>query len=330
MLNKKLFLLLLLLLPIASAVDINNTLFRNDITNYSIYINETVTFDEIRVTDAGRIEFYGLNTSLTIGKFYNLNDTYNSIIDFYNLTNALIYYENGTVLEQKFTGQLNISVPILTNLIIMNNYVIDDGEEPSVGDTVNQGGGPGDTKINNTLLGPLGIQIENLDKSFIFMSNGTILTFIDGSLNITLNEGEYFYIVDYEELLALNENNGTTAHDLSSNSNDGTITDATWNNDGILITLANLVDYTINTATGLFTIVNDDYLWAELQVSWDYNNGETCDIIDKDTIESAFSAFVMGLLGFLGVMGVIIGILWLFYYLKPLFSKEDGIQNLGG
>ena len=68
----------------------------------------------------------------------------------------------------------------------------------------------------------------------------------------------------------LNENSGTTAHDTSGNSNDGTITGSTWNNDGILVTLTAITDYTIDTTTGLFTITNDDYSWAWMNASWDY------------------------------------------------------------
>ena len=69
----------------------------------------------------------------------------------------------------------------------------------------------------------------------------------------------------------LNENNGTIAHDSSGNSNDGTIAGATWTTDGVLKTLTAITDYTINPTTGLFTIVNNDYSWAELFVTWDYN-----------------------------------------------------------
>ncbi len=253
-----------------SAISVNDTLYINTVTNFSIYVNESVTFDSINLTDTGRIEISGLNTTATVGNFYNINDTYNSTIDFFGLTNALIFWQNGTIINQQFTGNINLSMPTLTNITIMNNYVIDDGDTPSSGDPVNSGGGPGDTKINNTLLGPLAIQVENLDNSFIFMSNTTVLTFVDGSLNITLSPDEFFYIVDYEQLLAFNENQGTTAHDLSGNSNDGTLTGPTWATDGILITLTALTDYTINPTTGLFTIVNNDFSWSELIVSYTY------------------------------------------------------------
>jgi len=40
--------------------------------------------------------------------------------------------------------------------------------------------------------------------------------------------------------------------------------------------------------------------------------------------------FVTALLGFLAVIGVIIAIVWLISYIKPLFSKEGGLQTFAG
>jgi len=50
--------------------------------------------------------------------------------------------------------------------------------------------------------------------------------------------------------------------DYSNSKNDGTITGATWNTDGLFVLLTEGVDYTIATSTGLFTILNTDYQWA--------------------------------------------------------------------
>ncbi len=36
------------------------------------------------------------------------------------------------------------------------------------------------------------------------------------------------------------------------------------------------------------------------------------------------------IIGFFAVIGVIIAIVWLIGYIKPLFSKEDGIQTFTG
>ena len=88
--------------------------------------------------------------------------------------------------------------------------------------------------------------------------------------NGTYNQGENYCYPYLSSKLLLNENQGTIAHDSSSNANHGTIKSATWNTDGIINTLTSVTDYTINTATGLFTIVNTDYVWSGLEASWDY------------------------------------------------------------
>ena len=53
-------------------------------------------------------------------------------------------------------------------------------------------------------------------------------------------------------------------------------------------------------------------------------------IINVTELTDGFSAFVLGLVTFLGIIGVIIGIVWLVSYLRPLFSKSEGIQSFSG
>lgn len=53
-------------------------------------------------------------------------------------------------------------------------------------------------------------------------------------------------------------------------------------------------------------------------------------IINVTVLTDGFSAFVLGIVTFLGIIGIIIGIVWLISYLKPLFSKDDGIQSFAG
>jgi len=66
----------------------------------------------------------------------------------------------------------------------------------------------------------------------------------------------------------LNENTGTTAHDTSGNDNHGTITGATWDNDGVLVAITEGVDYEVSGTT--FTLLNDDLSYAEVTIN--YNN----------------------------------------------------------
>lgn len=56
----------------------------------------------------------------------------------------------------------------------------------------------------------------------------------------------------------------------------------------------------------------------------------TLTIINTTLLEADFSAFVTSLTGFLSVIGVIVAVVWLIFYIKPLFSKKDGIQTFAG
>ncbi len=53
-------------------------------------------------------------------------------------------------------------------------------------------------------------------------------------------------------------------------------------------------------------------------------------IINTSLLTDGFAAFVIGIIAFLGIIGIIIGIVWLISYLKPLFSKDEGIQSFAG
>lgn len=303
------FILLLLIMPLTSAIQINDTLFINTQTNFSVYFNETVTIEAINLTDEGRIEIFNPTTNTTIGKFYNINATHDSVLDFFNLISALIYYENGTVLFQEFTGNINISLPTLNNLIIMNNYSVNPADPPSSGDPISSGGsGSGVSKVNNTLLDDITIQLTNLDNSFIFFSNVSTIHFISGELTITLSGDEYFYIIEYSELFYFNENSGTTTHDISSNSNDGTITGAIWNTDGILNTLTAGNEYSI-TSNGLFTVLDLDYRWREMTASW--NSKSSSAVGSTNILISEFSNYtsLIGLVGTVIFLSLIITVL---------------------
>jgi peptidoglycan/xylan/chitin deacetylase (PgdA/CDA1 family) len=77
----------------------------------------------------------------------------------------------------------------------------------------------------------------------------------------------------YDKLLKeylLNENSGTIAYDSSGNNNHGTISGATWKTDGVLNTLTEGVDYTLNKATGVL-VLSADYVYNWIEGSWVYS-----------------------------------------------------------
>ncbi len=54
----------------------------------------------------------------------------------------------------------------------------------------------------------------------------------------------------------------------------------------------------------------------------------TLTIINTTAISEEFGAFVTNLIAFLAVIGTIVGVVWLVYYVKKLFDKKDGLQNI--
>lgn len=111
--------------------------------------------------------------------------------------------------------------------------------------------------------------------------------------------------------LKLNENTGTTAHDTSGNANNGTISGATWQNDGINITLVSLLDYTLSN--NIFTLVNNVYSYNLINVNYDYLISSSSTENNKDINKtlsgiSSFSDF-WEIIVLAVVISVVIGLL---------------------
>jgi hypothetical protein len=51
-------------------------------------------------------------------------------------------------------------------------------------------------------------------------------------------------------------------------------------------------------------------------------------IINTTLISNNFGLFITAVLAFLTIGGTIIGILWLFKYIKPMFSKNEGLAGM--
>jgi hypothetical protein len=54
-------------------------------------------------------------------------------------------------------------------------------------------------------------------------------------------------------------------------------------------------------------------------------------IINVTELTDAFGGFVTALVGFLAIIGIVVAVVWLFQYVKSLFSKkEGGITSFAG
>ena len=81
-----------------------------------------------------------------------------------------------------------------------------------------------------------------------------------GTTNVTSLSSFKLRVNPFDSLImkySLNENNATTAYDTSGNANHGTITGATYNNDGVKQSLTNTYDYTLSGST--FTLLDPYY-----------------------------------------------------------------------
>ena len=54
----------------------------------------------------------------------------------------------------------------------------------------------------------------------------------------------------------------------------------------------------------------------------------TLSIINTTAISASFGSFVTNLIAFLAVIGTIVGVIWLVMYVKKLFDKKEGLQNI--
>jgi len=213
-------------------------------------------------------------------------------------------------MQEEYTGDLNITIQPSNTIIIENNFNVTLPDEGGVGggNGLNQDGGSGNTEINNTLVDPVLIKIYNMSNTFIYFSNGTIFQFQDGDLNITLNGGEYFYIIDFNGLYWFNEKTGTIVYDLSENSNDGTIFGATW---GISHSPISSGNY---TQSGCSLIATDDsnFIGQDWKVTYTYSYSEDTAASDASgnliVSLSSGSAWVMILI-VVGFATVVFGIL---------------------
>jgi len=100
-------------------------------------------------------------------------------------------------------------------------------------------------------------------------SNNNIYFGLSGGVDFRFNETN---LINSSNLkYKFNENSGTTAHDTSGNSNDGTISGATWNNDGnIISTLINLP----------FLNLQGSFLQYPTSLLWNYLIGDTKPVVD--------------------------------------------------
>jgi len=126
----------------------------------------------------------------------------------------------------------------------------------------------------------------NGDIDRIGISNNSLISEFNEFLNFSYNQSKV--LIEYN----LNENSGTTAYDVSGNNNDGTISGATWNDDGVDIALTDGTDYTIGLTTGIFTLLNANRDYEQIVASWIYLDINSGNNSTNSTITHLIEIFV--------------------------------------
>ncbi len=89
-------------------------------------------------------------------------------------------------------------------------------------------------------------------------------------------------------------------------------------------------NYTESSECEILATDDSEFIGYDWDVNYTWTNLDTEDNELATSISNAWGLFVAAIIGFFAVIGVIIAIVWLIGYIKPLFSKEDGIQTFTG
>lgn len=87
-------------------------------------------------------------------------------------------------------------------------------------------------------------------------------------------------------------------------------------------------NYTLPTSCSILAADDSEYIGEDWAVNYTWiTPGDAGSVINITELTGGFGSFVSGIVIFLAVIGIIIGILWLVVYIRPLFSKSEGIQS---
>lgn len=258
----------------------------------------------------GARQGYGCNLPETeYPKNYPMtNEINDTVYPEFNITkNFATYHSVGSTVYNSSSDNANLQTIITKNsngyYVTIMNIGTDSGEI-----TINTGG---------TLT-----QITNLMNGTTYLNDsGTFNVGIIDSYEILYFGLETSGVGGLVARLKMDENSGLLAHDVSGLNNSGTINGASWANDGSLVTVISTLNYTINTGTGLLTILNSDYYWSRLAVS--YNYGST----GANTGYTALGTVKTGLASFAGWIAIIVLVIAAAVVLGIIFLNLGGKRN---
>jgi len=93
----------------------------------------------------------------------------------------------------------------------------------------------------------------------------------------------------------------------------------------VVITSGN---YTQPTTCSILATNTSNFIGDSWNVNYTFTTpGDAGSVINITELTDGFGGFITGLISFLAVIGIIVGVMWLVFYIRPLFSKSEGIQN---
>jgi len=161
-----------------------------------------------------------------------------------------------------------------------------------------------------------------------------IFVVISGLIVATITSNSVFTDIPSAQT-ATNETNAwlnETAYTLSNAGANGfasPVITAIWGEQGGLY---NVSIATANASVTSGGIVTNATAYTNANVSYSYTytvaSGTSLAGVNVTNISNAFGTFVTNLIAFLAVIGTIVGVVWLVMYVRKLFDKKEGINNL--
>lgn len=123
-----------------------------------------------------------------------------------------------------------------------------------------------------------------------------------------------------------------TAYTLSNAGADGfasPVITAIWGAEGgeynVSIATANASVTSAGVVTNATVYTNDN---VSISYTYTINSGTSLAGVNVTVISNAFGNFVTNMIAFLAVIATILGVVWLVFYVRKLFDKREGIQEI--
>ena len=123
----------------------------------------------------------------------------------------------------------------------------------------------------------------------------------------------------------INSSGYTLAQATASGFTSPSITSVINATSGTIVAAGN---YTIS-GVGVLTNASSE-LWTDVNVSYTYTYSTDTNLagVNVTSISESFGDFVTNLIAFLAVIGTIVGVVWLVMYVKKLFEKKTGLNDI--